>query len=106
METFDWAVVWQYFVALLTTVVIPFLVAGDQPTGIVRVVAWLKDLLGTSGNGTRALVAVVSIVLAVVLAYVDGALTADVFVDPNQFALMVLTLIGASQYWYGQLDEE
>lgn len=97
---------WPYLLSVLTLVVIPFLVSGDRPTGAVQIIQWIKTWLGIQGTAVYAVVFVVSLVLTIFIALVDGAIEITGPMTPERFNIILGIIVVGSQIWYTRLKQE
>lgn len=97
---------WPYILSVLTLAVLPFLVSGDKPTGVVQIVNALKKWLKAEDASARAITFIVSLVLAVLIALVDGSIKLTGAMTPERFAIILSILVASSQYWYNRLQKE
>lgn len=102
----DFNVIWPYVLSVLTLVVLPLLISGDKPTGAVVLINWLKNLLGIRGTAVYAVVLVVSLLLAVLVALVDGSIEVTGAMTPERFSIILAVIMTGSQVWYARLKQK
>jgi hypothetical protein len=97
MENFDfWTVLYQ-----LAFVVVALL--GGAAT--VPIVRWLKEILNTNGGQTLVVVAVVSAVLGLATAVLDGILASGTF-STETFGVVAVAIFAISQARYRQILDD
>lgn len=102
---FDAGTFLPYVWVIIIHVLLPFLVAGDTPTGAVVLIQWIKEKLNLSGPIVGVVVIAVSAAIGAILAGIDG-LFDIVELTPERFGAIVVALIAATQFWYNRIKDE
>ncbi len=93
-----------YLITFVSVVLVPLLISGDRPIGAVKVIGWVKNWTGLQDGAAVWLSVSMSVVLAVLLALVEGAIGLPI--TPESFQVMVVAIFGGSQLWYARIKDE
>lgn len=94
---------WPLVVAAVTTFILPFFLSGDYPGGAVAIIQWFKTKLGLSGAAVYPVLLIVSLVVATIVAIVDGQIEVTGPLTPERFVVIATAVLASTQIWYARL---